>query len=136
MGPFLHHLTLDGREVSVPQRGDALGRVGAPKCSQRICRPAGLTSANKMTERLEQVQRAFSAYTIERELGSGGMANGSREASTVPDLGARSHTLSKHRRERAPSGDAMRARCESVDDTDRAALPAIAGTRCAWRRHF
>ncbi|HEY8853319.1 MAG TPA: protein kinase [Gemmatimonadaceae bacterium] len=27
-----------------------------------------------MTERLEQVQRAFSAYTIERELGSGGMA--------------------------------------------------------------
>ena len=34
----------------------------------------GLTSASKMTERLEQVQRAFSAYTIERELGSGGMA--------------------------------------------------------------
>jgi len=27
-----------------------------------------------MTERLEQVQRAFSAYAIERELGSGGMA--------------------------------------------------------------
>src|SRR5256714_11696848 len=27
-----------------------------------------------MTERLEQVQRAFSVYTIERELGSGGMA--------------------------------------------------------------
>jgi hypothetical protein len=27
-----------------------------------------------MTERLEQVQRTFSAYTIERELGSGGMA--------------------------------------------------------------
>jgi Tol biopolymer transport system component/tRNA A-37 threonylcarbamoyl transferase component Bud32 len=27
-----------------------------------------------MTERLEQVQRAFSAYTIERELGAGGMA--------------------------------------------------------------
>jgi serine/threonine protein kinase len=33
-----------------------------------------LTSANEMAERLEQVQRAFSAYTIERELGSGGMA--------------------------------------------------------------
>ena len=27
-----------------------------------------------MTERIEQVQRAFTAYTIERELGSGGMA--------------------------------------------------------------
>jgi serine/threonine protein kinase len=27
-----------------------------------------------MTERLEQVQRAFTAYTVERELGSGGMA--------------------------------------------------------------
>ena len=27
-----------------------------------------------MAERLEQVQRAFSAYSIERELGSGGMA--------------------------------------------------------------
>src|ERR1700682_4572877 len=39
-----------------------------------MCRPAGLTNANKMTERLEQVQRAFSAYLIERELGSGGMA--------------------------------------------------------------
>ncbi|PYO76091.1 MAG: hypothetical protein DMD63_15255 [Gemmatimonadetes bacterium] len=28
-----------------------------------------------MTERFEQVQRAFTAYTIERELGSGGMAS-------------------------------------------------------------
>jgi serine/threonine protein kinase len=27
-----------------------------------------------MTESLEQVQQAFSAYTVERELGSGGMA--------------------------------------------------------------
>ena len=27
-----------------------------------------------MTERIEQVQRAFTAYTIERELGAGGMA--------------------------------------------------------------
>lgn len=27
-----------------------------------------------MTERLDQVQRAFAAYIVERELGSGGMA--------------------------------------------------------------
>src|ERR1700737_4279040 len=33
-----------------------------------------LRSANRLAESLEQVQRAFTAYTIERELGSGGMA--------------------------------------------------------------
>src|ERR1700693_2194779 len=33
-----------------------------------------LRSANRLAESLEQVQRAFTAYTIERELGSGGVA--------------------------------------------------------------
>ena len=33
-----------------------------------------MAHADKMPERLEQVQRAFSAYAIEREVGSGGMA--------------------------------------------------------------
>lgn len=28
-----------------------------------------------MAERVEQVQRAFTTYTVERELGSGGMAS-------------------------------------------------------------
>src|SRR5207245_6730705 len=32
------------------------------------------TETRAMAERFEQVQRAFTAYTIQRELGSGGMA--------------------------------------------------------------